>query len=499
MAKPFFRSALYFIFLLSYLIPTQAQIVDYSKGLETVTAASEKQLDQLPEPDMTPKIPKLLTLEDAILLALRNNPDVQSSEFQRISDKYSLELAYYAYEPQYTLTGNLTTARGQPLQTRLNAGANINSTFGTQTALGLGWSGPNGINTQSINVVQPLLRGYGQVNLIPLENARDQEESAKLNFKNSVITIVSAIINDYYTVVQDLNNLRTQLATLKTQIDIVNQYKLQVSLGKMARSDLLQQESTLATTRLSTQIQQNQLEQDYQQLLGDIGLSPRVQFKIDQKINLQEYEIPTDNEAINMALAGNIAYQQALLALRITKRVVLQAENNQLWQLNATGNVSMTNGKADTATPSLSLDLDVPIADVSLKAQLVQAKVALMQAQLALQNQKRQLINSVINGLIQLRNQVQTIRLSKNAVDLLADSLQSEQIKLKYGKSTVFNVTQLQNQVLSQQIDLIDQEITYQLNITSFQVLLGQTLTHWKINIRYYSKDAKIHHNFYRY
>ena len=44
---------------------------------------------------------KVLTVEDAILLALRNNLDVISAQMQRVSDKYDLEISRNEFEPTF--------------------------------------------------------------------------------------------------------------------------------------------------------------------------------------------------------------------------------------------------------------------------------------------------------------------------------------------------------------------------------------------------------------
>lgn len=483
------------ITLSSYLATLHAEPIEPTA---IVSAASDWDINKLPVPCDTPRIPKTLTLQDAILLALRNNPDVFSSQLQRVVDKYALEVAYYNYEPQFAINGNATIARGEKPTGTIGPVTTLNSTFGTQTSLNVNFNKPGG-DTENLTVLQPLLRGFGAVNLVPLLDAKDTETINKLSFKNNTINTVVTIITDYYTLVEDYNSLQTQMLTLKTQEQLVAQYKLQVKIGKLARSELLQQESTLATTRLQTNEQKNQLQQAYQQLLGDIGLNPALKLNVDYKINIEEYKLPTDQEAITIALADNIEYQTALLALKITKRQILVAHDANRPQLDMTGTVDLTHTNIDDGSPSLQFDLNVPIDDVALKQQLISAQVAYRQAQLSLESQRIALVRSVINSLTQLRYQHETILLDINAVKLLSMSLRAEEIKLKYGKSTMFNVTQLQNQVLSQQIDLINQQITYLLNITSFEQLLGETLERWNIKLLYYGKDDNEHHNYFRY
>ena len=52
-----------------------------------------------------------LTLRDAILLAMRSNPNVQSAELQRVIDRMNLAEAHWAYAVQYSVTGSVAYSR----------------------------------------------------------------------------------------------------------------------------------------------------------------------------------------------------------------------------------------------------------------------------------------------------------------------------------------------------------------------------------------------------
>ena len=60
-----------------------------------------------PQPDLTIE-GKHLSVSEAILLALRNNPQVLSAQYKRILDKYDVEIANNAFQPQYSLDINQT-------------------------------------------------------------------------------------------------------------------------------------------------------------------------------------------------------------------------------------------------------------------------------------------------------------------------------------------------------------------------------------------------------
>ena len=60
----------------------------------------------LPLPEHTQPFAKKLSLREAIFLALRNSPDVENAELQRVLDKFALETARYQFQPHYSIQGN---------------------------------------------------------------------------------------------------------------------------------------------------------------------------------------------------------------------------------------------------------------------------------------------------------------------------------------------------------------------------------------------------------
>ena len=99
--------------------------------------------------------------------------------------------------------------------------------------------------------------------------------------------------------------------------------------------------------------------------------------------------------------------------------------------------------------------------------------------------QKQQLIRDVTNQLMQLQNQYQQIQVAINGVALQEKTLVNAQLKLKYGRSTVFEVDQLQDQLLQQQTSLIGDKIQFLNQITALSQTLGTTLSDWGITLRY--------------
>jgi outer membrane protein len=447
--------------------------------------------------------PITLSMRDAILLALRYNPNILASQLSRISDKYSLLLAQRQFVPVYTLNGGATfTSATRPIY-NANASVSVETPIGTQVTLGYANVFPvagNASNFGAVNlqVVQPLLQGFGFVNKINLLNAYDTEEIAKLNFKNSVITSVVAVINAYLALISDYDNLDIQSSNLRNTKITTDQYRLQEKAGKMAPSDVTQQLAQLAQAQLSYEQARNQVQLDYLSFLNSLGLTDNANIKIDRKIDFKNYRIPGEKEAVAIGLDNNIGYQSALLTLRQAERNVVTTQNERLPTLNVTANETfhpanlgrtggiIPQGIIDTTTTSsVGINLIVPIDNVTGKANYIDAKIAVEQAKLALAQTKQTLVSTILNDLSQLKSLREQIRISKQSVLFQKKAYENYQLKLKYGKATVFDVTQNQTLYINQALQLVSLEISFLNQVTTFQSNLGTTLDAWNIKLRY--------------
>jgi outer membrane protein len=462
-----------------------------------VTSATDEELKAgLPPPQTTALTAKLLTLQDAIALALRNNPNVLNARLQRISDRYALELADYAFQPHIGLTGNVTVQEDK--KTGYNAAPDItwDTRIGTHFEA-KGSTDLEGNQQTTVSVVQPILKGFGKVNEFSWLDAQDSEIANRQTFKNNIIDMVTDVITGYRTVVADYNNLQVQEKTLKREEETGNQYQLRVKAGKMAPSELLQEQATLANTRLSTMRQRTATDQDYQTLLDTLGLSPASKLKLDTNINFHVYHPPSKEEAIEIALNHNPQYVIQKIQLNETRRTFLLAKDNTRWQLDLSGSVSFANAPGansivntfdsivTTDKPTAIATLSIPIRDISSRVDLVNARVQLAQAEDDLDQSRRSLIRQVVNALNALSSELEQLDIGEQAVVLQRKNLEAERIKQEYGQTTALNVNIIQDNLLQQELDFINSQINYLNDVTQFQNLLGITLDEWHIEMRY--------------
>jgi outer membrane protein TolC len=180
---------------------------------------------------------------------------------------------------------------------------------------------------------------------------------------------------------------------------------------------------------------------------------------------------------------------KTVIGLRSTERALYQAKRNRWWQLSLQStNTFGFNGQSDTSGdtgPDLEFTLTVPINDLASEQALVQAKISLINAKNQLITQKRKLISDVTQQLQSIENLVEQVKISKLQTSLQAKTVKNTQIKLKYGKSTMFELNSEQTNLLQAQINFIGAQINLLGAITGLNQTLGKTLDIWGIKLRY--------------
>lgn len=462
-------------------------------------------LAALPIPQPLTMPTKILTLQDAILLALRTNPNVRSAEIQRIADKFALEVAHNKYVPQFAIEGSAIFQDGSKPQYLAAPTATWLTPLGTQVQVNYdstvnlsGGTSVLGGSTVNATITQPLLRGFGPtVTMAPLHLAEYTEQVNRLTLKNTVMTAITQVIQSYNQLVQAYNNIIVDQLALKNSLATLQQFKVRIKAGEAAPLAIAPQESQVATQQLTVTQDKNNIQQAYQALLTALGLDPNSKLTIDKTIAIKTVKTPSLKASIQLALENNVTYQQSLYALKQDETNLLVAKNQQEWQLNlqASKTIAVSHGGSGSIIPtgtnslpgndSVNLTLNVPINDKAQKQQLVDAQVALDQQKIMVDELRRQLEANVMNALQSLNFQVQQIKQAENAVQYANEAFQAEEKKLEYGRTTVLNVTQLRSALTSARLSLIQQQISYINTLSLFEQLLGITLDKWDVQVVY--------------
>ena len=305
---------------------------------DAAAAAEPKQ--ETPESVLTPPpdAEQRVSLKEAILLALRNNLDIELARTEPMIAEEGVAAAKGAYDP--VLGGNFAFDRIQRLTVnRLQASGggladqNLNSSngwnygFGVNGILpfGLQYSTTSGLNrldtnstfvpldkqfdaTWSSRLTMPLLRDLGwnnaSVTVRRSEIARDMTEE---QFRGSLNGIVASVEDLYWNLAANRAAVRVAAKSLKTAQDLLEQTRVQQEVGVVSRVAVTQAEAGVAERELLF-IQAENLAASAKDALLDALLAPAADVFDDRDIipespRFENYTVDTD-ASIRKALSN---------------------------------------------------------------------------------------------------------------------------------------------------------------------------------------------------
>lgn len=464
----------------------------------------------LPDPSSLENKQISLSLNEAILLAVRSNPNVQSSQLSYTLQKFSLWVQEWEFRPHYGFQASAIYNRNQSQAQLVNAQVtNIQPSISWQSPIGTEVT-LAGTNTStdhynpglSLQVMQPLIRGFGKAIVeASLNNARDSEVISRLNIEGTLRTTVTDVINAYLTVIAAEKIVAIDEDAVTRAEKSVEQTRLFIKAGHKAGNELVTVQANVATAKTQLENDRNNLAQSRYALLAAIGLDPNSNIKflnMDVEELTRKYHFPTLNNTKKWSLENDIQYQTDQITLHgERKRSLLAAEDNTRWQLNFTANVATGGGtgggqnagvnslfNGTNQSQSVGLTLQIPIDDQQSKQAVVAAKISLQQAELALKQEKW---NKETNGINAWNSVLSEQRALKFAED--AEKLQEKTYNLNYQKylhgliDSLELQSALQSLIQSKQA-LLSARIGYLRALVNLDLLIGNTLKTWKINAR---------------
>lgn len=356
----------------------------------------------------------LLTLEDAISLALENNLDISVQRYAPwIADTAVLRAksgqgtAAGSFDP--TLTSSFAwDRRSFPVNNPFLSGGGLTQSaltqyttdgnlgyqqgFATGTAYSITFNNRRTSTTSASNFLnpsisssmifafqQPLLNGLGFVsNKRGLRLARNNKRIADLTFNNQVIITVSAVQNMYWNLVFAREDVKVKMRSVELAQKLLNDNKRQVEIGTLAPIEVVRAEAEVARTGQDLIVSQTFLLQQQTLLKNAITKNPMQASLLDVEL------VPTDQivkpavveaaplvEAVNEAWQNRPDVRQAQIDLENREISRKATRNAMLPTLTLAGQYGGQglggNSLLTTLTPTgnFAADLNSPLVDAA--------------------------------------------------------------------------------------------------------------------------------------
>jgi outer membrane protein len=430
-----------------------------------------------------------LTLEDALRIGRNQNVGLRSAELLPEQARMDLLYAEAGFEPE--LYGNASYGESEsPTRSQFQP-----STSRTTIDAALGWrqrvatgglfdlafrparyetSGSSAYPDRQYTAEwaasyrQPLLRSaWTDYNLAPINSARLGVNQAQHEFDRTVQDTLLSIVTAYWELAFARENWRVVLSALDVAREQMRITDERIRVGALTVRDRIADESEVARRKEELITAENEIrarEDDLRRLLFDatdpalwqFNLRPASPITVTPDPRPRAFEPLVD---VAMAHRPDLSSQRSAVARAEVAQ--LEANRDALPNLDLVGSWSSDGARdqfhqawsdatnMDYPDWSVALEFSIPIGNHAARARQQKAALEVERQRRLLHAATLDVTKEVREGVRNLQSLTQSVAASAESVRLAKSNLETEQIKLRVGASTAFEV-QRRNQDLSE-------------------------------------------------
>jgi outer membrane protein TolC len=412
-----------------------------------------------------------VSLDDVVALALAHNRQIQSVRLSLELARLSLRSTRASYfsaslngeglhrrEVRFDETSrNDSFGSAIALSRRLFTGAvaSVDATSGLNASPGLG--GDRVGHSYNISLSQPLLRGFGStVTNAPLVQSQNELTIAADQLAQTMMDTIVRVESGYWNLLLQAEAVKIQAAALERSRRLKATTEALIAAGRVARNELVRAEADIAAQEVAlatAEESQRRAENQLRETLDTDFAGPIVPIQpaaIDPR--------PADRlVSLDLAFLNRPDWKSAQLGLQNSLLSVAVAKNARLYGIDVSGGITGRGGAdtfgsafsrlSDQRSAALAVTVDVPLNNTQNVVTALAARIAHQLREIQVEEQRQQIeleVDDAVNG---VNLQIRQLELTRRARGLAEQALEVELEKLRAGRSTNFNVVQLQNDV----------------------------------------------------
>ncbi|WP_341328081.1 TolC family protein [Methylotuvimicrobium sp. KM2] len=379
------------------------------------------------------------TLEDAISLALQNNPDLQIAHERIGQAQAQLGEAFAAFYPQaqirmsYEHTDNPSRAFGMIIsQRRLNLDGSTN------------FNQPGGTDNYRPEVVATYSLFRGGQDYQAAKAAELGVEAAELQESAVRNQLIEAVTSTYYGLLASAEAHKVALNSIKAVDSELRQSKNQYEAGALLKSDVLSLEVQLAETQDAEIQAANAIELTRTGLKTLLGLNADEAFEFEQAS--AALQIPENHESfddlLNRAIKERPEIAAAYKRVEIAERKLSAAKGAHLPRANAyvsygsdSKNIDFSTNR-DNVTAGVMVEMDL-FSGFGTSEAVKKAEHQLNEAQKAHTQTKLAIENEVKTAHLKFREALARLNVTRAAIASAEEALRLVNQQRQAGAATV--------------------------------------------------------------
>ncbi len=448
---------------------------------------------------------RILTLDEALNIALKESYSIQTANLSLVSSEKSLEaqklglrslvslsldLPSYtrslrtSFDPQ-TGIDNFYSTENTMLQSSLNISQPVMWTNGTITLSGVLQGNrqidKNNLQTNNyfsnlvISLNQPLFQINTQAR--SLERAEINLEKAKRNFSQSEKNIIYSVSAGFFNLVKSKKSLEISTEKVRQTEESYNTASNKFKAGLIAEDQALQLEVELSSSKneLLSSIQNfEEAKNDFKILIG-LPLSENidVQGEVDYRpvtVNVEDAVASALKNRPDILNAENDLYLAELAIDETDARSEIKANLRASYGINKNADQFQNIFDRFADTRSVSLNLNIPLIDWGRNAREVEASEAnYQQSKLSLQNQKDNIRKEIVSAVNKLNSSKARVDVLSKTVAIAEKSYNISLERFKVGNITSFELSQSRIRLTEAKLSSLSALIDYKLSVVDLE------------------------------
>jgi outer membrane protein len=411
---------------------------------------------------------KLLTLEEAVNIALQRNTVLQKSVNSIDSYQSNVKAAYGNLLPSLGAQGNWQWTRSEtrggflPLP---NGGflplpdlKVISETRSYNVGAGTNWTLFDGLS-----------------NIATVSQSKNNLESAQLSLARLKQTIVYQTIFSYYDVINTGELLKVKEEDVKWNQKNFETINERNQLGAVTLADVYAQQVKVGNAELEVIRAKNNLETAKSNLLYYLGLDVLDNYIFSDSLSANDRDIigrhidanyQDLSDLVTKSLSSRYDYQSAKLSLESALNGITIARSGYFPSLTNSNSFYTYSDNVKTLFQNknyiVGLTLNVPIfSGFSTENRLQLAEVGAMNSKADLSDLERDIKRNIQKTYLDLQAAEKSLEVSKGNVAAAEESRRIQQEKYALGSSTLLDVLVANSDYLTAQTNLINAEYAY--------------------------------------
>ncbi len=388
----------------------------------------------------------VMTVEDALNIALKNNYGILIAGNEASISKYNNTIGNAGMMPNVSLTGN---GSYNPKNTK--SYKSINS--GVELSWTLFDGGKMFVTKNKLSEIQAL---------------------GEIQFKDKVLQTQYSVVSAYYDVVRQKQQFNSINEIINYNKELVKILQTSFDGGSVRKSNLLQAKIDLNVYTENSINQQYTIDAAKKYLNELLGVSTDSMFEVVDSIptsfTFNKSELLQNLSSVNTSI---LSFQKQM---DVAKLGLKEYRKSRFPQVNFRAGyfMSQVDNSSSNFGPQFGGSISIPIYQSGkIRRQISIAKLDIQSAEYDLENTKLQVKNDLLNAINQYENQQRLQAIEKENKELTKENLDISLQRLKLGQTTSLEVHQAQENYVQSCTRLINFEYNLKIAETKLKQLLA--------------------------